>query len=222
MTGLLDRVMAAVALVVLSPVLLGIAAIVRIGSPGPVIYRQVRVGRGGAPFRILKFRTMVDGADRLAANVSPADDPRVTPAGRALRSWYLDELPQLVNVVRGDMRLVGPRPETPEYVAMYTSEERRVLLVKPGLVGPSTLAFMDEAARLAATDDPAGHYEAVLLHERVRLDLAYLDRRSAAGDVQLLFRQALAILAPRTRGRAGSLAAGKTTGPVRVRPKGIT
>ena len=194
MTGLVDRVVAALALVVLSPVLALIAVVVRLSSPGPVIYRQVRVGQGGAPFRILKFRTMVDGADRLAANVSPAGDPRITPAGRVLRSWYLDELPQLVNVVRGDMRLVGPRPETPEYVAMYTPEERRVLLVKPGLVGPSTLGFMDEAVQLAATGDPAGHYEAVLLHERVRLDLEYLDRRSAATDIQLLFRQVIAIV----------------------------
>jgi lipopolysaccharide/colanic/teichoic acid biosynthesis glycosyltransferase len=203
MSGRLYRVVAATALVVLSPVLALISVVVRLGSPGPVIYRQVGVGQGGAPFRILKFRTMVDGADRLAANV--------TPAGRVLRSWYLDELPQLVNGVRGDRR-VGPRPETPEYVAMYTPEERRVLLVKPGLVGPSTLGFVDEAVQLAATGDPAGHNEAVLLHERVRLDLEYLDRRSAAGDVQLLFRQALAILSPRRRnGRASLLV--KRPGP---------
>jgi len=193
MTGLPDRVVSALALVVLLPVLLLIACAVRLSSPGPVIYRQVRVGKGGVPFRILKFRTMVDGADRLAANVSPTDDPRVTRAGRVLRSWYLDELPQLVNVLRGDMRLVGPRPETPEYVALYTPEERRVLQVKPGLVGPSTLAFMDEAVQLAGAEDPAGHYEAVLLHERVRLDLQYLGRRSAVTDIQLLLRQVIAI-----------------------------
>ena len=146
MAGLPDRVLSALALVVLLPILLLIAGVVRLSSPGGVIYRQVRVGQGGVPFRILKFRTMVDGADRLAANVSPTNDPRVTPVGRVLRTWYLDELPQLVNVLRGDMRLVGPRPETPEYVALYTPEERRVLEVKPGLVGPSTVGFMDEAS----------------------------------------------------------------------------
>jgi len=222
MPGLLDRVVAAGALVALSPALVGIAAAVRLGSPGPVIYRQVRVGQGGAPFRILKFRTMVDGADRVAANVSPTGDPRVTRTGRVLRSWYLDELPQLVNVVRGDMRLVGPRPETPEYVAGYTPEERRVLCVKPGIVGPSTLAFMDEADRLAAADDPAGYYEAVLVHERVRLELEYLDRRSAVADVRLLFRQALAILTLRWRRRSSGVASRGPTGPVRQPLKGNT
>ncbi|HET9997585.1 MAG TPA: sugar transferase, partial [Nocardioides sp.] len=141
MGGWVDRIVAVTALVLLSPVLVMIAAAVSLSSPGGVIYRQVRVGQGGLPFRILKFRTMVDGADRLAANISPAGDPRITPVGRVLRSSYLDELPQLVNVVRGDMRLVGPRPETPEYVALYTPDERRVLEVKPGLVGPSTVAF---------------------------------------------------------------------------------
>jgi lipopolysaccharide/colanic/teichoic acid biosynthesis glycosyltransferase len=215
MRGLPDRVLSALALVVLLPVLLVIAGLVRLSSPGGVIYRQVRVGQGGVPFRILKFRTMVDGADRLAANVSPTNDPRVTPVGRVLRSWYLDELPQLVNVLRGDMRLVGPRPETPEYVALYTPEERRVLEVKPGLVGASTVGFMDEAERLAAADDPAGHYEAVLLHERVRLDLEYLERRSAAYDIQLLLRQALAIITPRSRGSES--AADVTPAPIRAR-----
>jgi lipopolysaccharide/colanic/teichoic acid biosynthesis glycosyltransferase len=138
-----------------------------------------------------------------------------------LRSWYLDELPQLLNVVRGDMRLVGPRPETPEYVALYTPDERRVLEVKPGLVGPSTVGFMDEAERLAAADDPQGHYEAVLLHERVRLDLDYLERRSAAYDIQILLRQALMIIAPRSRGSAADAAEG-TNRPVRARLRGNT
>ena len=101
---------------------------------------------------------MVDGADRASANVSPADDPRVTRVGRLLRASYLDELPQLVNIVKGDMSLVGPRPETPEYVALYDASERRVLDVRPGLVGASTLGFMDEAERLAAAPDPEAYY----------------------------------------------------------------
>jgi len=192
--GVVDRVVAGVALVLLAPVELAIGALVRLTSPGPVLYRQVRIGQGGRAFLILKFRTMVDGADRLGANVSPTGDPRVTPAGCFLRRWYLDELPQLVNVIRGDMRLVGPRPETPEYVALYTPRERRVLDVKPGLVGPSTLAFMDEAERLAAAPEAAAYYERVLLHERVGLDLAYLDRRSSRSDLVLLFRQVAAIV----------------------------
>jgi lipopolysaccharide/colanic/teichoic acid biosynthesis glycosyltransferase len=189
-----DRGVAAAALIALSPLMLLIGAAVRLTSRGPVIYSQVRIGQHGRPFRIYEFRTMVDGADRLSANVSPTDDPRVTRVGRMLRARYLDELPQLVNILRGDMSLVGPRPETPEYVALYDAAERRVLDVRPGLVGVSTLAFMDEAERLASVPDPEAYYEDVLLHERVRLDLAHLQDRSLSGDLRLLVRQATVIL----------------------------
>ncbi|HET8560608.1 MAG TPA: sugar transferase [Marmoricola sp.] len=189
-----DRFIALTALLVLSPVLLVIALAVRASSPGPVVFRQDRVGRQGRIFQIYKFRTMVAGADRMAANVSPEEDPRITRVGRVLRGWYLDELPQLVNVLKGDMSLVGPRPETPEYVACYTPAERAVLAVRPGLAGPSTLAFMDEAEQLTASGDAAAHYETVLLHQRVREDLRYLDQRSLGYDLRLLCRQAIAIL----------------------------
>ena len=191
---MVNRGVALVALLLLSPVLVVTAVAVRLSSPGPVIYRQVRVGRGGRRFEIYKFRTMVNGADLQSANVSPEGDPRVTAVGRWLRAWYVDELPQLLNVLKGDMNLVGPRPETPEYVALYTATERKVLAVRPGLAGLSTLAFMDEAERLAAVDDPALHYREVLLHERVGADLAYLERRSLAYDARLLCRQVMAIL----------------------------
>jgi lipopolysaccharide/colanic/teichoic acid biosynthesis glycosyltransferase len=191
---LAERAVAALVLVLLSPVLAIIAAAVRMSSRGPVVFCQVRVGHRGRPFEIYKFRTMVAGADRVAANVSPAGDRRVTRVGRLLRASYLDELPQLVNVVKGDMSLVGPRPETPEFVALYDATERRVLEVRPGLVGPSTLAFMNEAARLAEAEDPEGFYRTTLVHERVRLDLGYLEKRSVASDLRLLVRQAAAIL----------------------------
>jgi lipopolysaccharide/colanic/teichoic acid biosynthesis glycosyltransferase len=135
----------------------------------------------------------VVGADRMSANVSPADDPRVTRLGRFLRRWYLDELPQLCNVLRGDMSLVGPRPETPEFVALLAPEERRVLTVRTGIAGPSTLAFMDEADTLASALDPVAYYRATMVHDRVRADLAYLNHRSLAYDVGLLVRQAAAI-----------------------------
>ncbi len=190
----LDRGVAAAALVGLAPLMVLIGGAVRLTSPGPVVFAQVRVGQGGRPFRIYKFRTMVDGADRLSANVSPTGDPRVTSVGRVLRACHLDELPQLVNIVKGDMTLVGPRPETPEYVALYDASERRVLDVKPGLVGPSTLAFMDEPERLAAAPDPEAYYRSVLMHERVRLDLAYLEKRSLSADARLVLRQAMAIV----------------------------
>jgi lipopolysaccharide/colanic/teichoic acid biosynthesis glycosyltransferase len=193
MRSLFDRGVVVIALAVLSPVLLLTAVLVRLSSPGPVIFRQVRVGQHGRHFTIYKFRTMFVSGDSGSGRVSPEGDPRVTPVGRVLRAWYLDELPQLFNVLKGDMALVGPRPETPEFVALYTPAERRVLAVRPGLAGPSTLGFMDEAERHAGCEDPLEHYRSVLIHERVRLDLSYLDRRSFGYDVGLLLRQVVAI-----------------------------
>jgi lipopolysaccharide/colanic/teichoic acid biosynthesis glycosyltransferase len=193
MRGLVDRCVVVIALAVLSPVLLLTAVLVRLSSPGPVIFRQVRVGQHGRHFAIYKFRTMFVSDDTGSDQVSPEGDPRVTRVGRVLRAWYVDELPQLFNVLKGDMALVGPRPETPDFVALYTPAERRVLAVRPGLAGPSTLGFMDEAERLSGCDDPLEHYRSVLIHERVRLDLGYLDRRSFGYDVRLLLRQVAAI-----------------------------
>ncbi len=188
-----DRGVVLLALVVLSPVLLVTALLVRLSSPGPVIFRQVRVGQHGRHFEIYKFRTMYVAHDSGSGQVSPEGDPRVTHVGRVLRAWYLDELPQLFNVLKGDMGLVGPRPETPDFVALYTPGERAVLAVRPGLAGPSTLGFMDEAERLAGCDDPLELYRSVLIHERVRLDLGYLERRSFGYDVRLLVKQVVAI-----------------------------
>jgi lipopolysaccharide/colanic/teichoic acid biosynthesis glycosyltransferase len=191
---LFDVVVSLVAIVVVSPLLVVLAFAVLLDSGRPILFRQIRVGMNGRTFRLLKFRTMVVDAERLAPNVSPTDDPRVTRTGRFLRRWYLDELPQLVNVVKGDMSLVGPRPETPEFVALFTPAERRVLTVRAGIAGPSTLAFMDEAKLLADADDAVLLYEQHLLHERVQADLSYLDERSMTYDVRLLLAQVVAIL----------------------------
>jgi lipopolysaccharide/colanic/teichoic acid biosynthesis glycosyltransferase len=182
------------ALILLVPALVVIALLVKLSSPGPVFYRQQRVSRGGRLFQLFKFRTMMVGADRMAPNVSATGDPRVTSVGSFLRRSYLDELPQLLNVLRGDMSLVGPRPETPEFVALYTPEERRVLTVRPGLAGPSTLAFMDEADLLAEAPDPVSLYVTTVLHDRVRADLTYLERRSIGYDIRLLATQVVAIV----------------------------
>jgi lipopolysaccharide/colanic/teichoic acid biosynthesis glycosyltransferase len=181
-------------LILLSPLLAGIAFAIRCTSPGPVLFRQLRIGLCGRPFTILKFRTMVAGAPSLGPNVSPADDPRVTRIGAFLRRRYLDEIPQLLNVIRGDMSVVGPRPETPEFVALYTPEEMRVLQVRPGMAGPSTLAFESEAKVLAGTDDPYRYYVDRLLHERVGADLAYLDQQSFLYDLHVLVKSVLMVL----------------------------
>lgn len=205
-----DACVSAIGLLLLSPVLLVIAAAIKVDSPGPVFFRQERVGLRGRAFWIVKFRTMVRDASRLAPNVSPLNDPRVTRVGGVLRNWYLDELPQLFNVLKGDMSLVGPRPETPEFVALYQPEEQRVLQVRPGMAGPSTLAFMDESEMLAAAEDPHRFYAERLLHDRVRLDLAYVENCSFRYDVALLIRQVLAILGR----RAHPAAPGEGGGPI--------
>jgi lipopolysaccharide/colanic/teichoic acid biosynthesis glycosyltransferase len=189
---LLDIAVSAVALLLLAPLLLAIT-LAEWFSRGPALYRQQRVTLYGERFEILKFRTMLVGADRMSANVSPAGDPRVTRLGSFLRRWYLDELPQLYNVLRGDMSLVGPRPETPEFIALLAPDERRVLTVRTGIAGPATLAFMDEADILAAVPDPVTYYQTTMVHDRVRADLAYLDHRSLLYDLRLLARQVAAI-----------------------------
>jgi lipopolysaccharide/colanic/teichoic acid biosynthesis glycosyltransferase len=189
-----DLTVASTALLLLSPMFIVIAILILVDSGSPVLFVQPRVGRCGRMFCMFKFRTMRVGAERAGANVSPASDSRVTRIGRVLRAWYLDELPQLINVFRGEMSLVGPRPETPEFVALLSSDERRVLDVLPGVAGPSTLRFMDEAAQLADVDDPVAYYRTTLVHDRNRADLIYLDKQSLSYDISLLFRQVLAII----------------------------
>jgi len=189
-----DVVVASTALVLLLPILLLIAVAVMVDSGSPVFFRQTRIGRGGRRFRILKFRTMVSDAEALTGNVSPHGDRRVTRCGRILRRWYLDELPQFMNVVRGEMSLVGPRPETPEFVELLGPEELRVLEVQPGIVGPSTLQFMNEGQLLADADDPEEYYRTTLLHQRTRADLSYLELQGFGYDLRLLLRQVSLIL----------------------------
>jgi lipopolysaccharide/colanic/teichoic acid biosynthesis glycosyltransferase len=194
---LFDLAAASLAALVFLPGMVAIAVAIRLDSPGPVLFRQVRIGRGGRPFRIFKFRTMVANASELSANVSPAGDPRVTRVGAFLRRTYLDELPQLFNIIAGAMSLVGPRPETPEFVEHYTDEERDLLSVRPGLAGPSTLEHMDEAKVLAAVGDPERYYIETMLHDRARLDLDYVRAHSVGGDIAILLRQVVAIFGGR-------------------------
>jgi lipopolysaccharide/colanic/teichoic acid biosynthesis glycosyltransferase len=193
-----DRTVSAIALITLAPAMLVIALCIKATSRGPVLFRQLRIGKDAHPFTLLKFRSMSCTADPTAANVTPRGDPRITPVGRVLRRWYLDELPQLLNVLRGDMSLVGPRPETPEFVAELLPHERALLAVRPGLVGAATLAFMDEPDLLAAADDPVTYYRTTLLHERARCDLEYLSRATLSSDIAVLIRQLAAIFRQRT------------------------
>ena len=176
----------------------------KLSSRGPVLFSQERVGRGGRPFRLLKFRSMRPGSESAGALVTGKGDPRVTSVGRWLRRTKLDELPQLWNVVRGDMSLVGPRPEVPRYVAYYTPEQHRVLEVRPGITDPATLAFRHEEELLGAVpvEKREAYYIREILPRKLELNLSYLRRAGALYDLGVLFRTVAALLGPRG-GRSG-------------------
>ncbi len=191
-----DLTCAALGLAVLSPVLLVVALLVRLSSPGPVLFRQERVGLGGETFEILKFRTMYVGAERRGPQLTIGADPRVTPVGEVLRAWKLDELPQLINVVRGEMSLVGPRPEVPRYVALYTPAQRRVLSVRPGITDPASVAFRSESELMAQHEDPEELYVETIMPEKLRLNLEYLEGRTLLSDVGVILGTLLAVIRP--------------------------
>jgi lipopolysaccharide/colanic/teichoic acid biosynthesis glycosyltransferase len=184
-----DVALAVVALVVLAPLLLAAMAWVRADSVGPVFFRQERVGRHGRVFRIHKLRTMsLDAAQRGPA-IAELNDPRITRAGRWLRHYRIDELPQLVDVIAGHMSLVGPRPELPRFVALYPKELReRVLAVRPGITDPASLEFVDEAKLLAGSVDPERVYVDVILPRKLRKQVEYVERATWASDLVTLGR----------------------------------
>lgn len=196
---LLDVVASAAGLVALSPLLVGIAAAVKLDG-GPAFFRQERIGHRGRPFRMWKFRTMVPHAERLGPQLTAAGDPRITSTGRWLRRTKLDELPQLLNVLVGEMSLVGPRPEVPRYVARYTAEQRRVLELVPGITDPASVHYRDEGALLAAAPDPDRLYVERLMPDKIRRNLAYAATATVWSDVRVIL-QTLGIV---ERGRSAS------------------
>jgi lipopolysaccharide/colanic/teichoic acid biosynthesis glycosyltransferase len=187
---LLDVIVAGVLLVALAPLLAVLALLVRATSPGPALFRQIRVGRNGRAFVLLKLRTMHADAAWAGPAITAGADPRITPLGARLRRAKLDELPQLWNVLWGDMSLVGPRPELPHYVWRYTAAQRAVLRSRPGLTDPASLAWADEAASLATFADPERAYVETVLPRKLALSLAYLERRTVWTDLAVVARTA--------------------------------
>lgn len=184
---LFDLLLSGLGLLVLSPLLLAVAAWIKLDSPGPVMFRQERVGRFGRTFRIHKFRTMRVDAPSLGPQITVGADPRITRSGRFLRASKLDELPQLWDVLRGAMSLVGPRPEVPRYVAMYPAALRELVLsVRPGITDPASLSFRDESELLARAADPEREYVDVVMPMKLRLAADYVRNASLAGDVRLI------------------------------------
>ncbi|HWO41830.1 MAG TPA: sugar transferase [Candidatus Eisenbacteria bacterium] len=183
-----DIVVAASGLLLLSPLLLAVAAAVKLSSPGPVLYRQQRVGRRFRRFDILKFRTMIADADKVGPLVTADDDPRITPVGRLLRKTKLDELPQLINVLKGDMSFVGPRPEVPRYVERFRADYEEILTVRPGITDLASLRYRDESALLARAEDPEAEYVSKILPEKIRLAKEYIRQSSLFFDLALIVK----------------------------------
>lgn len=173
-------------IVVLSPLLVLIAIAIRFDSTGEVLFRQTRVGRGMRPFEILKFRTMVVNASALGPPLTTGNDPRITNFGRYLRATKLDELPQLFNVLKGDMSLVGPRPEVPRYVQWYPSAFAEILVIRPGLTDLASIKYCDEATLLASVSDPEQEYRTRVLPEKLELAKEYLQRSSFCFDLWVI------------------------------------
>ena len=182
-----DLVFTTTGSILLSPLLVVIAAFIAAERSGPILYSQERVGLGGRPFRLWKFRTMRPDSDATAL-LTVEGDERVTPVGRSLRKWKLDELPQLWNVLRGEMSLVGPRPEVSRYVNLYTPEQRRVLDLKPGITDPASLAYRDESVVLRGAADIERLYVEELMPDKIRLNLEYARTASVWSDFVVILR----------------------------------
>ncbi|MEW6277016.1 MAG: sugar transferase [Candidatus Eremiobacterota bacterium] len=195
---LFDIVVSSISLIVLSPVFIGCAIAIKLDSPGPVFYTGSRVGRYGKPIQLLKFRTMWDGAGGPSS--AGDDDPRITKVGVLLRKFKLNELPQLINVLRGDMSFVGPRPQVQWDVDLYTPEEKVILSIPPGITDYASIRFHDEGEILKGSADPDKDYFEKIRPEKIQLQLRYVRERSWPTDLSILFQTAMVLVASRVGG----------------------
>lgn len=203
-----DIVFAAILLLLTLPVLLLAALLIRISSPGPVLFRQQRMGRGFRPFEILKFRTMAHAEAGLAYTLGP--DPRITPVGRLLRRMKLDELPQLWNVMRGEMSMVGPRPVLPELACEFHVHYTLLLRERPGLTDPASIKYSQEARLLATVHDPMRYFKTVVTPDKIRISLEYMDRATFWTDGATIAMTALVCCVPSLSRLNGELPAQRT------------
>lgn len=197
MKRLFDVMASGLGLLVLFPLFLFVALWIKLDSPGPVFYRQVRVGRHNKDFRIFKFRSMRVGADKGSLVTIGGRDPRVTRSGYIIRKFKIDELPQLINVFVGDMSLVGPRPEVRHYVDYWTSEQMHVLDVRPGITDPASIKFRNENKLMEKADNPECYYINVIMQEKIKLYLEYVRNNSFWYDIKLIFRTFVVIVTER-------------------------
>lgn len=190
---LFDKLVSVIGLVVLSPVLLVVAILIKKEMPGPVLFRQKRVGQHGRLFTVYKFRSMtvkaeasVASKDSEVTSIASMEQSRITPLGEMLRRYKLDELPELWNVLRGDMSFVGPRPDVPGYADQLQGEERDILKLKPGITGPASLKYRNEEELLSSIDNPTQYNDEVIFPDKVRLNLYYLKHYSFIKDIQMI------------------------------------
>ncbi len=188
-----DIVSCTLAVLLLFPFGLLIALCIVCGSKGGVFYRQVRVGKDGKDFKLLKFRTMRPNADRQGLLITVGNDQRITRIGGFLRKYKIDELPQLLNIIKGDMSVVGPRPEVRRYVELYDERQRRVLTVRPGLTDYASLKYISESELLAKSDDPEKTYIEEIMPAKLELNLQYIDNQSLKEDLKLIFQTLFSI-----------------------------
>ena len=185
---LFDVVFSIIGLIIFSPLMLVFAFMIKIGDRGSIFYSGIRIGRYGKSFRIFKFRTMVANAEKMGGPSTANDDPRITKIGKFLRKYKLDELPQLINVLKGEMSFVGPRPEVQYYVDMFTEKEKDIFTVQPGITDWASLWNSDEGALLAGSADPEKTYMEKIRPEKLRLQLKYIEERSFWVDIKIIFK----------------------------------
>jgi lipopolysaccharide/colanic/teichoic acid biosynthesis glycosyltransferase len=183
-----DLICSTLGLIVLSPVLIIIAIRIKTGSDGPVFFRQIRVGENNKEFEILKFRTMVVDAEKLGRQITVGNDSRITKIGAFLRKYKLDELPQLINVFKGEMSLVGPRPEVPRYVKLYNEEQKKVLEVKPGITDLASIRYRDENDLLGEAENPDEFYINIIMPDKLALNLEYINKNNVFFDIYIIFK----------------------------------
>lgn len=194
MKRLFDILASAFGLILLSPIFIIVAVWIKLDSPGPVFYKQERVGLHNKDFKIFKFRSMRTGSDQGSLITIGGRDSRITRSGLFIRKFKLDELPQLINVFVGDMSLVGPRPEVRHYVNYWTPEQMHVLDMRPGITDPASIKFCNENELLEKAEDPEKYYIEVIMQQKIALYLDYVDNHSFFGDIKLIFQTFTAIL----------------------------
>lgn len=183
-----DFVASLIGIIIISPILTIVAICIKLDSKGKVLFLQKRVGKKGKPFNIYKFRTMVSDAEKLGKQITIGKDSRITRVGAFLRKYKIDELPQLFNVLKGDMSLVGPRPEVPKYVDLYTEEERKVLEVRPGITDLASLRYSDENEILGKVENPEEYYINVIMKDKLKLNLEYIEKSNIIFDIYLIIK----------------------------------